>query len=257
MKKLQRPIAAFDLDGTLYRGNLVSRLCKELCRRGYFSGLYAQHMAGLFVKHDERQIPYRRYEQSLVQLMLVAIRGKSQSELIRVANHVIADAVSQNFAFTATLLNAIRNSHDCIAVTGGLRETAEDLAEHWGFNVCYSSILEVKDGLYTGNVITTPVRNKGGTVRTREKTEHGSTLECSIAIGDTQSDISLLEAVERPIAFNPDSELAAWAQKESWPVVLERKDMIYILQCGACRNFNVRDVWQAVRCLTTECRQLQ
>jgi len=257
MAKMERPIAAFDLDGTIYRGNLVSRLCEELCRHGYFSGLFAQNMANLFVQRDECQLPYRLYEKKLVNLLLVALRGKSQTELMKVANLVLAEAVGRSFVFTTTLMNVLRNSHDCIAVTGGLREIAEDLAEHWGFNACYSSILEVKDDLYTGKVIAAPVRDKGEAVRTRAKTEESSTLECSTAIGDTLSDIALLEAVQRPIVFNPDSELAARAKKEHWPVVLERKDVIYVLHHGMCQHFTIDAAMEAVRCVTTECRQLQ
>ena len=257
MTELERPLAAFDLDGTLYRGNLVSRLCEQLCRRGYFSGLFAQHMVDLFIKRDERQIPYRLYEQKLINLMLVALRNKSQSELQRMANFVVADAVGQTFGFTQTLLRVLQPSHDCIAVTGGLRETAEGLAGHWGFNACFSGILEVHNDLYTGRIMSTPVKDKGAAVRTRSQTASGVTLECSVGIGDALSDIALLEAVERPIAFNPDSGLAAWAKQKSWPIVLERKDVIYVLQHGACVHFAVNDAMDAVRCVTTECHQLQ
>jgi len=176
MTEMERPIAAFDLDGTLHRGNLVSRLCEQLCRRGYFSGLYAQMMVDLFIKRDERQIPYRMYEQKLVNLMLVALRNKSQSELQQEANLVVADAIGQTFSFTQTLLRTLQRSHDCIAVTGGLRETAEDLALHWGFDACFSSILEVRDDLYTGGVVSAPVKDKGATVRDRAARTPGVTL---------------------------------------------------------------------------------
>lgn len=257
MTGMKRSIAAFDLDGTLYRGNLVSRLCEQLCRNGYFTGMYAAYMIDLFIKRDERQIPYRLYEQNLVNLLLAALRNKSQSELQHTANLIATEAVGQTFAFTETLLRVLRPTHDCIAVTGGLRETAENLAEHWGFNACYSSILEVHNDLYTGGVISAPVRDKGAAVKTRIQTAPNVTLEYSTAIGDAQSDIRMLEAVERPIVFNPDSALAARAKRERWPVVLERKDMIYVFQCGACTHFTISATLDAVRCVTMECRRLQ
>jgi phosphoserine phosphatase len=49
----------------------------------------------------------------------------------------------------------------------------------------------------------------------------------SIAVGDTESDIPLLEAVEKPICFNPNAALYAHGKARQWPVVVERKDVVY------------------------------
>jgi phosphoserine phosphatase len=51
----------------------------------------------------------------------------------------------------------------------------------------------------------------------------------SIGVGDTEGDISLLEAVEKPICFNPNKKLLDHAKRMGWPVVVERKDVIYHL----------------------------
>ncbi|MFH1046939.1 MAG: HAD-IB family phosphatase [Patescibacteria group bacterium] len=253
----KKPIAAFDLDGTIYRGNLVSRLCEELCRNGYISGLYAQNMVDLFVQRDNCQIPHRQYEQKLVNLLLVALRRKSQSELMRTAETVTDRAADQSFFFTTTLLDSLRRSHDCIAITGGMREAAELLAEHWGFDVCFASVCEVAADLYTGRIIAAPAQNKGEVVRARAAASNESTLDHSIAVGDSVSDILLLEAVERPIAFNPDASLAAMAESRHWPIVLERKNMIYVMQCGTCQLYPTSQAIRAVRSVISECRELQ
>ncbi|MFH1246519.1 MAG: hypothetical protein V1489_01955, partial [Candidatus Liptonbacteria bacterium] len=46
-------------------------------------------------------------------------------------------------------------------------------------------------------------------------------------VGDTESDVSFLKMVERPICFNPNKELYAKAKKRGWRVVVERKDVVY------------------------------
>jgi len=51
----------------------------------------------------------------------------------------------------------------------------------------------------------------------------------SVAVGDTDGDISLLENVAKPICFNPKQVLYTYAKRMNWPVVVERKDMIYHL----------------------------
>jgi len=52
----------------------------------------------------------------------------------------------------------------------------------------------------------------------------------SIAVGDTETDIAMLQLVGKPVAFNPNGLLAKHAKKNSWEVVVERKDVIYQLQ---------------------------
>ncbi|MBU1028645.1 HAD-IB family phosphatase, partial [Patescibacteria group bacterium] len=230
MEKIQRPIAAFDLDGTIFRGSLLDKLTERLCRTGFIPNVFAMHMVQLFIQQNERQIPYRLYEEKLVRLLLAALRGKKQSELIKIANLVMADAAGQTYSFTTTLLAQLRQTHDCIVVTAGMSETADDLAEYWGFQTCFSSVFEVKNGLYTGGVASTVAHDKGQTLKTRLTTANHTTLTGSIAIGDSRSDIPLLSEVEQPIAFNPDHELMNRAERERWPVVLEQKNVIYVLQ---------------------------
>ena len=55
-------------------------------------------------------------------------------------------------------------------------------------------------------------------------------LEDSVGMGDTLSDVGFLEMVETPIAFNPNRGLFEVARQRGWPIVVERKDVIYNLQ---------------------------
>jgi len=55
------------------------------------------------------------------------------------------------------------------------------------------------------------------------------TREGSIAIGDTEGDISLLESVQNPVCFNPNQALYDHAKSQGWQVIVERKDVVYHL----------------------------
>jgi len=55
-------------------------------------------------------------------------------------------------------------------------------------------------------------------------------LEDSVGMGDTLSDVGFLDVVRIPIAFNPNRDLFEVARQRSWPIVVERKDVIYNLQ---------------------------
>jgi len=39
----------------------------------------------------------------------------------------------------------------------------------------------------------------------------------------------MLEMVERPICFNPNQKLFEAAKRHDWPIVVERKDVVYEL----------------------------
>jgi phosphoserine phosphatase len=56
------------------------------------------------------------------------------------------------------------------------------------------------------------------------------TLRGSVGVGDTESDISFLKLVEKPICFNPNQTLYRAARRFGWRVVVERKDVVYEIQ---------------------------
>jgi phosphoserine phosphatase len=55
-------------------------------------------------------------------------------------------------------------------------------------------------------------------------------LDGSVGVGDTLSDVGFLELVQPPIVFNPNCSLFDVARQQDWPIVVERKDVIYNLQ---------------------------
>jgi len=55
-------------------------------------------------------------------------------------------------------------------------------------------------------------------------------LDGSVGVGDTLSDVGFLELVQTAIVFNPNHSLFVVADRRGWPIVVERKDVIYNLQ---------------------------
>ena len=106
----------------------------------------------------------------------------------------------------------------------------DEFCKQYGFDKVYGRIYEIgPQDLFTGEMIDVHlVENKANIVeRVCEKED--VTLEDSIAIGDTEGDISLLQSVQTPICFNPNRALFEHAKKADWKVVVERKDVIYEL----------------------------
>ena len=79
--------------------------------------------------------------------------------------------------------------------------------------------LEVKDGVFTGEVIHPTCYGEGKAIAARQIAEQeGVDLDESYFYSDSHEDIQLLEAVGRPRPLNPNRQLAQIAKERNWPV---------------------------------------
>ncbi len=77
-----------------------------------------------------------------------------------------------------------------------------------------------KNGYYTGEIVGIPTFQHGKVERLRQwLNEHGETLEGSWFYSDSHNDIPLLEAVDNPVAVDPDERLRTHAEKMGWPIL--------------------------------------
>lgn len=83
--------------------------------------------------------------------------------------------------------------------------------------------------MFTGVVTELDLIADKAKVVDRVLEKEGLSREGSIGVGDTEGDIPLLESVETPICFNPNMTLYQYAQKKKWPVVVERKNVVYTI----------------------------
>ncbi len=103
------------------------------------------------------------------------------------------------------------------------------LAKYYGFDAWGGSTYTTKDGRFTGDIHV--LRRDQKPLYLKELvTRHHATWQGSIAVGDSDSDIPMLEAVEKPIVFNPNKDFFVHAQHKGWKIVLERKNMVYELE---------------------------
>jgi HAD superfamily phosphoserine phosphatase-like hydrolase len=248
-KKKARPVAAFDLDGSLVREQLLVLLTKECFELDIFRTVAEVVFKEIRLQHRDRKITFEDYDRRIIGLFIERIKGKLRSDVEIAAKRVHDKHRDWLYVFSKTLLAELKPTHACITITGALSEVVEKLAPYWGFERFYATKLEV-DGLgrYTGEHTELPVADKKKALLDHVAA-HGGDLEGSVALGDTGSDIPLLSVVDLPIAFNPNDTLRTEAEARGWPIVLERKDSIYVLADGAVRSFRSSDADEAVRYL--------
>ncbi len=232
-----RPVAAFDLDGSLVREQLLVLLTKECFELQIFRRVAEVVFKKVRLTHRDRKITFEQYDRKIISLFTERIKGKLKSDVEMAAEAVYEKHRDWLYVFTRSLLAELKPTHECVTITGAMVETVGLLAPYWGFEYHYGSVLEVDDlGRYTGKELEMPVADKRAALL-KHVAKTGASLEGSVALGDTGSDIPMLSTVERPIAFNPNDVLADHAEKNGWPIVLERKDCIHVIKDGTCRRF--------------------
>lgn len=231
MPAVKRPFAVFDIDGTLIRWQLYHAMVDELVRGGQMDKQQFQtvRQARMTWKRRAHQGSFNDYEQALIQLFDLAITSIKVSDLEAACAKVIEEYKDQVYTYTRDMIKDLRAKNYLIfAISGSPEQIVKMLANYYGFDDYGGSRFEVKDDRFTGRKQILRLDRKP--VYLKELAgKHGATWQDSIAVGDSEGDIAMLSSVDKPIAFNPNQELFEHAKQNGWPIVVERKNVIYEL----------------------------
>ncbi len=222
-------IAIFDIDGTIFRKNLHFELINELAWMKIFSVEARNKLIEVYSGWLEHKGTYEDYRKALVTLYSKHIKGCSQKEVFKACEILIPFHAKRTYIYAEKLMKKLRKEgYHIIAVSGSPIEVVEEYnRQYLNFENVFGSVYALDaEGKYTGEASFEPSRNKGQVVE-QYVYEHKLTFEGSYGIGDTESDGSFLKLVEYPIAFNPNQNLKALAEKEDWKIVVEKKDVVY------------------------------
>jgi hypothetical protein len=113
-----------------------------------------------------------------------------------------------HFTFSRALLEAAREAEYALfMITHGPLELMYPLAEAWGFHHAVANALDVDEhGFFTELDSRLPVKDQDLLELVRE---HGYSLQGSIAMGDTLTDLPMLRLASYALAINPDARLRA------------------------------------------------
>ena len=225
-------LAIIEIDGTLYRWQLVHEIVFTLKRRGVFTDEAAKSLDDAYTGWLARALPYKSYESKVVHTLIDSLPDIPPRLFDEVAQEVANKSGRKTYVYTLRLIKQLKQrGYLLVALSGSQQEVAELFAGQYGFDDCIGSLYERKDGKFTGKLLRDVPGNKDVIIK-EYAAKHGYSLKDSVAVGDSGSDVSILKLVDNPIAFNPDSNLYSIAILNGWKVVLERKNMIYTLQPG-------------------------
>lgn len=227
-----RPKAAFfDIDGTLFRSSLLIELVERFTREGVFppqaAALY-EHEHTLWIN---REGTYEAYIDAVVRSFATHLKGVHYGTFADIGREVVREQSHRVYRYTRDLIAELKgDGRYLVAISQSPKTILDEFCDVYGFDKVYGRIYEIgPQDRFTGVVEEEHlIANKANIVH-RVAEREGIDLSDSIGVGDTEGDIPLLEAVERPICFNPNASLFTHAKRRGWDIVVERKDVIYEL----------------------------
>ncbi|MHB1086270.1 MAG: HAD family hydrolase [Minisyncoccota bacterium] len=227
----ERRVAVFDVDGTIFRSSLLIQLVEKLIARGAFPEDAQKVYEKEQLKWLDREGDYQEYIEAVVRAFRSHLKGVHYGDLADAAKEMVDAQWKRTYRYTRDLIAELKEKdYFLLAVSHSPKTVLDKFCPKIGFDKAYGIVYEIgPQDLFTGQVVDEHlIYNKANVVK-RAIEKEGLTLAHSIGVGDTESDISFLEMVAKPICFNPNAKLFREAKRLKWDVVVERKDVVYKL----------------------------
>lgn len=224
-----RKVAIFDIDGTIFRSSLLIELVEALIDAGLFPPEARRRYEREYKLWLERKDTYDKYIMAVVVSFMKYIKGVPYKDFLAVGQKMIAEQKDHVYRYTRDLIKDLkRRRYFLLAISQSPKGILDPFCRTLGFDKVYGRLYELgPNDCFTGGITDEHlIANKGGIVH-RAVEKENLTLKGSIAVGDTDGDISMLELAETAICFNPNQKLYRYAKLQGWKVVVERKDVVY------------------------------
>jgi HAD superfamily hydrolase (TIGR01490 family) len=231
MATTQKKLALFDIDGTIFRSSLLIEVVEELIDAKIFdesvrTGYIKQKEAWL-----DRRGDYEAFVDATVRAFVQNLKGIQYRELEWASKRIVDRLGFRVYRHTTELVSSLRDKgYYLVAISHSPKIVVDQFARRLGFHKVYGMMYEVgPNDRFTGLVQDLHLIGNKANILKRVVEKENLTLKGSVGVGDTETDIPFLELVEKPLVFNPNKKLLKHARRMGWPVVVERKDVIYRL----------------------------
>lgn len=234
-----RSLAFFDIDGTLTTGFTIAAFAEFLCEKGCFDRECldlmrrdkAAYQESERSKHDYHEFAVNwvnHYAQGLKGQQAEYVQSLSAPFLNSALKREIPDYEIHDFA--KLLVETFNPVATTIAVSGSPWESLESLTTYLGFRQLNSTLIEMEQGRYTGQID----RNLAITESKRQVVDSyvvdDVDLKMSFAFGDSLQDVPMLEAVGNPFVLGGNRALQVIGRRRGWFVTSQGVDIVAVVK---------------------------
>ena len=226
MREMRTRLALFDLDNTLLAGDSDYEWGQFLVERGILDrptyeaqnqAYYEQYAAGTLDIHEYLGFALRPLADHAPQEL-----GRWHAEFMR--TRILPMILP---AARELVRGHLAGGDLCAIVTATNSFVTAPIAREFGVRHLIATEPESRDGRFTGRVAGTPCF-RDGKVRRLDQWLAGpgwrlDDFSESTFYSDSHNDLALLERVTRPVAVDPDEELAAEARRRGWALISLRR----------------------------------
>lgn len=211
-------LTLFDLDNTLLAGDSDYEWGRFLADEGVVDaathtrrneGFHADYLRGELDIHAYQRFCQQPLIDNPLETML-ALRRRFVDERIR---PLVAAGAPE-------LIRQHRQRGDTLVIiTATNRFVTQPIAELLEIPKLLATEPEIIERAYTGGIAGTPCYQDGKITRLQQWLADNGPFDGTGAYSDSHNDLPLLEFSDRPVAVDPDEQLAAEAARRGWPVV--------------------------------------
>jgi len=227
-----KKVAIFDIDGTVFRSSLLIELTDALIQEGIFNSKVSKLYARNYKNWLDRKGPYEEYIKAVIKAFGQNIRGVRENEFLKIAKKVVDFHKNRVYRYSRDIIkNLKKKNYYFLAISHSPQKIVKEFCKKMGLDKMYGSIYEIdRQKRFTGKILHPELISDKAEILKRVIEKEKLTLKGSVGIGDTESDITFLKMVEKPICFNPNQKLYQYAKRAGWKIIVERKDVIYHLK---------------------------
>jgi len=219
---MAKKIALFDIDKTIYNGYIILSLAEYQLEKKIIS-------INTFNNILEDANLYKKglvdYETTIANLLIHWAQGLkdiSYNEALRQTKYFLRNRGNRFFPFINPVIKLLKKTHDIYFVTGEPGFVAEAVTDLYRATDFFASNLEVENGIFTGKVNNFLSKREGKRKAIKEILKNYN-IKGSIAFGDSEGDIEILDSVENAVCINPTEGLKKIAEEKGWIIVEPHK----------------------------------
>lgn len=212
--------AVLDVDGTLYPGALGVQLLRGLSRGAACNKERVEEVFSVLNRYRLEQINHETMATLAYEAYAGAIAGMAEVDVAGFARQTWKEERANLFPFVGELVELLkRRGFTVVLISGSPEEMIREVAAELGITERYGALFTARGGVYTGEVDRRP-----GALGAKSKIlaeflqQRSIDVAASFAMGDSMADLTLLQALGKPLAFEPKAELLAVARDNQWTV---------------------------------------
>jgi len=234
--KTKQKVAIFDIDGTIFRNSLLVELHWKMVKAGIIPKSEIKELDRRYWNWVTRKGTYDEYLQEVIDSFNTFVIGVPTKTIQRLAREVVKVQSNIVYRYTRALVEKLRKTHLLVAISGSPQIVVGEFARAWKFDYYIGTQHKIRDGKFAKGEIWVASADKEEALR-RLQAQHGFRVGFgSVGVGDTESDIKILQLVSKPICFNPTSGLYHLASRVGWFSVIERKDVVFEIRKNKVLN---------------------